>query len=210
MNSGGTLRRLLLGSAALCIATATALSWQYAMRPGVEFSPAADDICIVPPSRASAAYPWSPTSGLGKYDARPAPADARCPVCGMYPARFPNWVAQVIFEDGSAHFFDSPVDLLIFLQEPGRFDPEHSAPDIAKRYVVDHRSGRWLDAAQASFVLGSSARGPMRGPDLPAFDSTAEAADFVAARGGRIVKLGDIDADALARLRDASHASHLR
>jgi nitrous oxide reductase accessory protein NosL len=210
MNGGGAMRTLLLSGAAMCIATATALSWQHATRPGVDFSPAADDICIVPPSRASTAFPWNPASGLGKYDARPAPADARCPVCGMYPARFPTWVAQIIFKDGSAHFFDSPVDLLIFLQDPGRFDAEHSASDIAKRYVVDHRSGDWLDAGKASFVLGSSARGPMRGPDLPAFDSTAEATAFVAASGGRIVTLGDIDADVLAGLRDASHASHTR
>tara|TARA_R110001583_G_scaffold195549_1_gene375912 strand:+ start:9223 stop:9855 length:633 start_codon:yes stop_codon:yes gene_type:complete len=208
MNSGGALRSVLLGSAALCVATAAALSWQYAARPSVEFSPSPEDICIVPPSRASTAHPWNPASGLGKHDARPAPADARCPVCGMYPARFPTWVAQIIFEDGSAHFFDSPVDLLIFLQDPRRFDAEHSASDIAKRYVVDHRSGDWLDAGKASFVLGSTARGPMRGPDLPAFTSATEAAAFVAQRGGRIVTLKDIDADTLARLRDASHASH--
>ena len=208
MKSAGMMRGVLLGGAALCIATASALSWQYATKPGVDFSPAPEDICIVPPSRASTAFAWNPASGLGKYEARPAPADARCPVCGMYPARFPNWVAQIIFEDGSAHFFDSPVDLLIFLQDPGRFDTEHKTADIAKRYVVDHRSGEWLDAGKASFVLGSSARGPMRGADLPAFATAAEAAAFVAQRGGRVVMLEDIDADTLARLRDASHASH--
>lgn len=210
MNHRSVRRGMLLGGAALCIATATALSWQHASRPGVDFAPAAGDICIVSPTRSAAAYPWDPASGLGRLDARPAPADARCPVCGMYPARFPSWVAQVVFDDGSAHFFDSPVDLLIFLQTPERFDTEHDASSIARRYVVDHRDGRWLDADQARFVLGSSARGPMRGPDLPAFGSAADAAAFSAESGGRVVTMADIDADAVARLRDATHATHQR
>ncbi|MDD2881113.1 MAG: hypothetical protein PHQ58_11815 [Rhodoferax sp.] len=33
---------------------------------------------------------------------RAVPADVRCPVCGKYPARSPDWAAQVIFTNGDA------------------------------------------------------------------------------------------------------------
>ncbi len=123
------------------------------------------------------------------YDARPIPADARCPVCGMYPARFPSWAAQIIFKDGAAHFFDSPVDLFMFLDEPARFGADATATDAAAMYVADFRSGTWLDARQAVFVIDSGARGPMRGPDLPAFADIAAAQGFITEHGGRALAL---------------------
>ncbi len=202
-------RTLLLGSAAACVVAAGTLFWQYAARPtSVEFSPPDEDICIVPPARVSAAYPYDPASGLAVYDARPIPADARCPVCGMYPARFPRWAAQIIFKDGSAHFFDSPVDLFMFLEEPKRFDATHTADDAAAMYVADHRSGTWLEARQAAFVIDSSARGPMRGPDLPAFADLAAAQAFVTERGGRVLTFDEVDRSVMNGLRSSTHAGH--
>jgi hypothetical protein len=46
------------------------------------FDPLAEDICIVAPP-----IPHDPASALPVLAARPVPAHARCPVCGMYPAR---------------------------------------------------------------------------------------------------------------------------
>jgi nitrous oxide reductase accessory protein NosL len=202
-------RTLLLGSAAACVVAASTLFWQYAARQnGIEFAPPDEDICIVPPARVSAAHPYDAASGLAMYDARPIPADARCPVCGMYPARFPRWAAQIIFKDGSAHFFDSPVDLFMFLEEPKRFDATHTAEDAAAMYVADHRSGTWLEARQAAFVIDSSARGPMRGPDLPAFADLAAAQAFVAERGGRALAFDEVDRSVMNGLRSSTHAGH--
>ena len=204
-------RALLLGSAAACVMAAGALFWQYAARTNggsVDFSPPDDDICIVPPARVSTAHAYDPASGLGLYDARPIPADARCPVCGMYPARFPKWAAQIIFKDGSAHFFDSPVDLFMFLHEPKRFDTQHKAEDAAALYVADHRSGQWLDARQAAFVIDSRARGPMRGPDLPAFANTSAAEAFATEHGGRALAFAEVDRSVMNGLRSSTHAGH--
>ncbi|WP_068639284.1 nitrous oxide reductase accessory protein NosL [Thauera butanivorans] len=203
-------RPLLLGAAALCTAAAGALFVHYAARsPAVEFVPPAEDICIVAPARVSAAHPYDPASGLDMLAARPVPADARCPVCGMYPARFPNWAAQIIFSDGSVHFFDSPVDLFAFLDEPARFDAEHTAEDAAALYVADHLSGGWLDARKAVFVIGSGVRGPMRGPDLPAFAEAAAAQAFIAEHGGRALAFDEIDRSTVRDLRSAAHSGHM-
>ncbi|MGQ9653410.1 MAG: nitrous oxide reductase accessory protein NosL, partial [Thermodesulfobacteriota bacterium] len=36
---------------------------------------------------------------------RPGPKD-KCPVCGMFVAKYPDWTAQVLFKDGRSVFFD--------------------------------------------------------------------------------------------------------
>lgn len=201
-------RALLAGGAVLAAGLAGVLLWQHGARPTVAFEPPAEDICIVPPARVAAPHAYDPASGLAMHDARPVPADARCAVCGMYPARFPQWAAQIIFEDGAAHFFDSPVDLFLFLAEPARFDATHRADDAAALYVADFRSGRWLDAHEAVFVIDSRIRGPMRGPDLPAFADVAAAESFIAEQGGRSLRFGDIEPATVAGLRDANHRHH--
>ncbi|ATE58585.1 nitrous oxide reductase accessory protein NosL [Thauera sinica] len=200
---------LLINAAAASALLAAALLWQHATRPHADaFEPPETDVCIVPATRTNAVHPYDPASGLGIHDARPIPADARCAVCGMYPSRFPRWAAQLILDDGGALFFDSPVDLFLFLAEPERFGAARDAARAAALYVSDHAGRGWVDARQAVFVTGSAARGPMRGPDLPAFADEAGAAAFVAEHGGRTVRFDGIDPPLLASLRDQNHARH--
>lgn len=210
MMKGAALRRgLLLAGAAGALAAASGLFIDYGLRAGTRFVPPAEDICVVAPSRVVAPHPYDPASGLGVHDPRPIPADARCPVCGMYPARFPRWAAQVIFNDGAAHFFDSPVDLFMFLDAPERFGTTRVAADAVALYVADFDSGDWLSAREAIFVRGSAARGPMRGPDLPAFADATAAQAHIAQQGGQALRFGQIDRGVVAGLRDATHAQHL-
>jgi len=75
-----------------------------------------NDVCIVAPT-----WPYDPASGRSLYEARDIPPQARCPVCGMFPARAQSWAAQVIFEDGNALFFDSPLMLFLFLANVPRY-----------------------------------------------------------------------------------------
>lgn len=201
-------RLALLATGALGIAVAGGMWLPDARRPVDDLQLPAEDICIVPPSAASPAHAWDPAAGLARYEARPIPANARCPVCGMYPARFPKWAAQIIFSDRTAHFFDSPVDLFMFLDQTARFDPAHTVADVAAMYVADYRSGAWLDAHSAAFVLGAAVRGPMRGADLPAFADEASARIFAGEHGGRVLLFDGIDHRTVASLRDANHANH--
>ena len=202
-------RRLLLAGAASALAAGSALFLDYGSQPGLGFEPPAEDVCIVAPARVTEPHAHDPASGLGIHDARPIPADARCPICGMYPARFPRWAAQLIFKDGATHFFDSPVDLFMYLETPERFGSERKPADVATIYVADFRSGAWLPARQAVFVRDSRARGPMRGPDLPAFADAAAAQAFIAEQGGRALSFAQIDASVVGGLRDANHAQHM-
>ena len=80
--------------------------------------------------------------------------------------------------------FDSPAEMFRFLGNMAKYDSKHSATDIVQMDATDYvRRGR-IDARRASYVSGSSARGPM-GPDLPAFENKADAEFFVRTAGGR-------------------------
>ncbi|MBS0294026.1 MAG: nitrous oxide reductase accessory protein NosL [Proteobacteria bacterium] len=165
------------------------------------------DVCIVaPPTR------YDPASGLAPTAARNVPADARCPVCGMFPARAPQWAAQVIFDNGDAQFFDSPLSLFMYLQDVARYSPGRSAAQIVAHYVTDASDpgpSRWIDALGAYYVHGSSARGPMRAGNLPAFAERAAAQSFAAQRGGTVLAFGAIDAALIAQLAgSAGHGHH--
>lgn len=110
----------------------------------------------------------------------------RCPVCGMYPANFPQWHAQIVFKDGDHSSFDSAADMFRFLGNMAKYDKKHSATDIGKIFVPAYDKGNWLDAKQAFFLAGSKIEGPM-GSDLPAFASKAEAIRFSQKAGGKVL-----------------------
>ena len=161
-----------------------------------------DDVCLVaPPS------PYDPASGLLPHAARPVPADARCPVCGMFPARTPEWAAQLIFANGDAHFFDSPLSLFMYLQDLRRYSPARQREDVATIYVTDSTApggGTWTAAESAWYVHGSSARGPMRAGNLPAFAHQGTAQAFADQRGGQVLAFVQVDATVVQRLAGRS------
>ena len=165
------------GAAALGAAASHALWWPGAALADVDQT----EVCVMSPP-----IDYDPASGLPGDVPRPAPADARCPVCGMYPARAPQWACQVLYGDYSAQFFDSPVDLLLFLADVERYGiSPAAAEDIRSRWVTDMASGAWVALEQAWFVRGSDALGPMRRGDLPAFGDQAGAAEFARRHGGQ-------------------------
>lgn len=173
-----------LGAAGLLGAAATHRRWWPAATPVAELEP---EVCVVaPPQRYDAA------SGLPMHAPRPIPADARCPVCGMFPARDPLWAGQAVYRDGAAHFFDSPVDLMQFLAAVERYSAGRSAADIHSSWVTDAAGTGWVALPLAWFVHGSDALGPMRRGDLPAFATQSAAAEFAQRRGGQVLAFGAV------------------
>ena len=199
----------LAGAAVLLGALAVGGGWllQGAQPPpralALATSLAEADVCVVAPPT-----PYDSASGVPLAAARTVPADVRCPVCGMYPARFPDWAAQVIFANGDAHFFDSPLSFFLYLDNVARYSPGRSASDIVARYVTDGAGSGWTDAAAAHYVHGSAARGPMRAGNLPAFASAQQAEQFAAARGGQVLAFGAVDSALLASLNHSHHDGH--
>lgn len=189
---------LVLAALALWTVPALRAVWAPAAVPALEV-----DFCVVAPPT-----PYDPALGLPLPAARAVPADVRCPVCGMFPARFPDWASQVIFANGDAQFFDSPVSLLIYLSDVPRYSPGRAAGDLVARYVTDVTSKNWIDAGAAFYVHGSSALGPMRAGNLPAFASRDAAQRFAAQRGGKVLALEAIDAPMLRELSGQHQHQH--
>lgn len=159
------------------------------------------ELCVSAPP-----FPYDARSGLGPAAPRPVPETARCPVCGMFPARAPRWAAQAHFEDDAALFFDSPLMLMLWLQAVPRHSPGRRADELRALWVQDHLSGDWLPAQAAHYVAGSAALGPMRNGNLPPFASRAAAEHFAQQRGGQV--LGFEAARAPERLRALDTRSH--
>lgn len=199
-----TATMVAIGLAAVVAAAAFTAGLARQARPGAVAAVApTGEVCLVAPSLA-----YDPASGLDRFAARPVPAEARCPVCGMFPARSPRWAAQLIYRDGDVHFFDSPLSLHLFLADVPRYASGRGRADVAVSYVTDHAGGGWIDAQGAYYVHGSSEAGPMRAGNLPAFATLAAAQAFAAARGGRVVMASQIDAALLRSLDTRSVHRH--
>jgi nitrous oxide reductase accessory protein NosL len=88
-----------------------------------------------------------------------------CPLCGMYPARYPKFNCQIIYKDGSYEAFDSAIGLLVYLHFPDKTGMV--LKPVAGIYFKDYLKGGWLEADKAFFVTGSEIRGPMGVQFLP-------------------------------------------
>jgi nitrous oxide reductase accessory protein NosL len=140
------------------------------------------ELCVVAPLQ-----PWDRASGIAIHAPRPVPDDARCPVCGMFPARAPERAAQVIFADGDTHFLDSPLSLHRYLGEVARHARGRDAASIAARWLRVADAPGWHDPARVAYAAGGTWRTPM-GPGQPtAFADPDAAARLVAAQGGRVL-----------------------
>lgn len=136
----------------------------------------------------------------GEVVVAPPGPNSVCPVCGMFVAKYPEWVAAVVFKDGHAHYFDGAKDLFKFMREVGKFDPGHSGADIVTVAVTDYYAVRTMDARGAFFVVGSDVLGPM-GHELVPLASRPEAEEFMADhKGKRILTFEQVSAEILKAL----------
>lgn len=195
-------KRLWLAGIVLTVA-ASALLLPLGKQPASDAGSITNELCVVAP-----ATPYDASSGLALLAPKPIPADARCPVCGMYPARFPRWAAQTVFKDGASHYFDSPIDLFVFLNRADRYNKRYALEDIAVSYVTDFATGQWIEAGNAFFVHGSTAFGPMRDADLPAFSARQSADAFARSRGGKVLTLTQVTPELIQSLNRNMHHRH--
>jgi len=122
---------------------------------------------------------------------KPAERD-KCPVCGMFVARYPDWTAEVLFKDGSYAVFDGVKDLMKYYLDMAAYGKGRQRPDIAAIIVTDYYQVRPADAREAFFVLGSDVYGPM-GRELVPFAKESDAREFLKDhRGMRILRFSDI------------------
>lgn len=90
----------------------------------------------------------------------------RCPVCGMFVARYPEWISQLHLDGGEAHHFDGMKDLLAYYFSPAKFSGRADA-EVKAIWTKDYYTLQWVEARRAWFVVGSRVHSPMGHDFIP-------------------------------------------
>ncbi len=114
----------------------------------------------------------------------------RCSVCGMFVAKYPNWITQARLSNGTVKFFDGVKDLMAFSFNPASFGaPGQKLQEI---WVKDYYTLAWIDGRTAWYVVGSDVYGPMGHEFIP-FASAAAAENFRKDhKGTKVVRFDEI------------------
>jgi copper chaperone NosL len=138
----------------------------------------------------------SPVGAADKGAPKPTAKD-KCPVCGMFVAKYTDWMSVVVFKDGSRAFFDGPKDMFKYLLDLKRYNPSKKEADIDLIAVTDYYLVSTIDARKAWYVLGSDVFGPM-GKELVPLAKESEAKEFMKDhKGQRIVKFSEVTTEVM-------------
>jgi copper chaperone NosL len=110
----------------------------------------------------------------------------RCPVCGMFVYKYPKWVARIVFQDGTAYFYDGAKDMFKHLFDTGKYTPGRSADKVQSIEVTDYYEVELIDAKSAFYVIGSDVLGPM-GHELLPFKDRESAQEFLEDHEGKSI-----------------------
>ncbi len=119
-------------------------------------------------------------------DTPPLPDKERCPVCGMFVAPYPNWIAVVQFKDDTKAYFDGPKDMFTYLADLNKYNPGAKLADISGVFVTDYYNVELRPVSEVYFVSGSDVLGPM-GEEYVALRNSAEVKSFMRDHGGKKV-----------------------
>ncbi len=114
-----------------------------------------------------------------------------CPVCGMFPEKYPDWVATVLFKDGYADHFDGAKDLFKYLHDMPKYASGRKPEQIAAIGVTGYYAAEMIDARQAIYVIGSDVLGPMGHELVPHPDMYDADAFFVDHAGVKMVRFDE-------------------
>jgi nitrous oxide reductase accessory protein NosL len=113
-----------------------------------------------------------------------------CPVCNMFPARYPYGKCQIQTQKGKTLHFCSTQCLFAFMGKQSLYTDTPVVPFLI--WVVDQDSGMWISGRTAFYVIGSSkVFGPMGYEALP-FNSMKDAVQFAGENGGNAVGYKDV------------------
>lgn len=135
----------------------------------------------------------------GQEPVKPGPRD-RCPVCGMFVAKYPDFEAVLTFNDGNHVFFDGVKDMMRYYFNLEKYNPAKRIEDIVHIQVTDYYTLNLIDGFNAFYVSGSDVYGPMGGELVP-LEKKEEAEEFLRDHKGKVVLgFGDIRHDLVEEL----------
>jgi copper chaperone NosL len=114
---------------------------------------------------------------------RPTMKD-KCPVCGMFVAKYPDFLAEILFKNGSYAIFDGAKDMFKYYFTMKKYNQARTQKDVEAVYVTDYYSLNLIDGLRAYYVLGSNVYGPM-GNELIPFEKESDAREFMKDHQGK-------------------------
>jgi copper chaperone NosL len=142
----------------------------------------------------------SPVTASGDNAAKSPSDKDRCAVCGMFVAKYPQWISLVELENESTVWFDGVKDMMAYSFAPEAFGAAKGVA-IKKMRVKDYYSQQWIDGRQAFYVAGSDVTGPM-GHELIPFSSEKAASSFMKDHHGKkLLPFADIDSARIESMR---------
>lgn len=123
------------------------------------------------------------TAAAEKVPAKPGEKD-KCPVCGMFVAHYPDFMAQVVFKDGSYAFFCGVKDMMKYYFDLPQYNSSQKTSDVTNIVVTDYSNLKPTDGYQAYYVVGSVVFGPM-GQEFFPFGKEGAAREFMRENMGK-------------------------
>ena len=115
------------------------------------------------------------------------PSKAKCPVCGMFVAKYPKWAARIEVK-AKNYYFDGVKDMMKFYIFDIDFPFDRKV--ITSMEVTDFYTIKAIDAKEAFYVIGSDMYGPM-GNELIPFSTQDAAENFMRDHRGKKIILFD-------------------
>jgi nitrous oxide reductase accessory protein NosL len=110
----------------------------------------------------------------------------------MFVTKYPDWIAEVLFTDGSYAIFDGPKDLFKYLADLKQYVPGKGQKDIGAVFVTDYYAVQPINGFEAYYVIGSDVLGPMGREPIP-FERERDAREFMQDhRGGKILRFNEV------------------
>ncbi len=103
----------------------------------------------------------------------------KCPICGMFVAKYPKWITIIQDNHGKRYYFDGVKDMM-------KFYFQHPKKTFEKIVVLDFYTLKPIDAKKAFYVIGSNIYGPM-GYELIPFRTKEDAAIFKKEHYGKAI-----------------------
>ncbi len=130
---------------------------------------------------------------LGAQSLRQPGERDRCPVCGMFVAPYPEWLATLVRTDGTQLFFDGCKDLFRYYFN---LQPDDLA-QVQAIFVTDYYRTQLLPASEVYYVTGSDVYGPM-GKELIPIAGKQNAETFMLDHNGKqILSFEQLSVDVL-------------
>ena len=121
----------------------------------------------------------------------------KCPVCGMFVTKYPDFAAQILFRDGSVVHFDGAKDMFKYYLQLPRYAPGKNTAEISAAFVTNYYDLTMTDGRTAFYVIGSDVYGPM-GRELIPFARKPDAVEFIKDhKGNSIISFRDVSLSTL-------------